>query len=127
MYLPAGTDWYNFWTGERLHGGQTLTANAPIDVLPLFVRAGSILPLGTTVESTNEDQKIASIRVYPGADGDFELYRDDGKTYAYEGGAFQLTHIHWSDTDGKLATTGAPLEYGSTPNPVQVVGTDPVR
>ncbi|GAC1417976.1 MAG: hypothetical protein NVSMB62_09290 [Acidobacteriaceae bacterium] len=122
VYLPAGTDWYNFWTGERLHGGQTITANAPIDTLPLFVRAGSILPLGTAVESTNEEQKIASVRVYAGADGDFELYRDDGKTYAYEGGAFQLTHLHWSDADARLTTSGPAVPYGSSQNSVQVIG-----
>src|SRR6185312_10448537 len=58
VYLPAGTDWYNFWTNERLHGGQRITVSAPIDTLPLFVRAGSIVPLGEAVESTNEVQKI---------------------------------------------------------------------
>ena len=87
VYLPAGTDWYNFWTNERVHGGQRITVSAPIDEIPLFVRAGSILPLGTVVESTNQVQKIAKVRVYPGADGAFDLYRDDGTTYAYEKGA----------------------------------------
>ena len=81
---PA-TDWYNYWTSERVHGGQTIKVDAPIDTLPLFVRAGSIVPLGDApVNSTNETQKIGQVRVYPGADGDFTLYSDDGKTYAYE-------------------------------------------
>ena len=66
VYLPAGTDWYNYWTNERMHGGQTITVNAPIDTIPLFVKAGSILPLGTPVESTNDVQKIAKVKVYPG-------------------------------------------------------------
>ena len=65
VYLPAGTDWYNFWTGERLTGGQTIEAEAPIDTIPLFVRAGSIIPLGSPVESTHEVQPIEKIRVYP--------------------------------------------------------------
>ena len=60
VYLPAGCDWYNYWTNERLHGGQTIVADAPIDTLPLFVRAGSIVPLGSEVESTHEPQTIAS-------------------------------------------------------------------
>ncbi len=70
VYLPAGTDWYNFWTNERLHGGQTMTVAAPIDTLPLFVRAGSILPMGVPVESTNEKQALSEVRVYPGADAE---------------------------------------------------------
>jgi alpha-D-xyloside xylohydrolase len=113
VYLPAGTDWYNFWTNERVHGGRTITVEAPIDTIPLFVRAGSILPLGTAIESTNDDQKIDRIRVYPGADGDFDLYRDDGNTYNYEKGQFQLTHLHWSDAAGKLTHSGPDAWSGS--------------
>ena len=66
VYLPAGTDWYNYWTKE-ITGGQTVRVDAPIDTLPLFVRAGSILPLGEAVENTGQVQKLAKIRVYPGA------------------------------------------------------------
>ncbi len=69
VYLPAGTDWYNFWTNERMHGGQSITVAAPIDTMPLFVRAGAVLPLGAPVLSTNEKQAITKVRVYPGADG----------------------------------------------------------
>ncbi len=57
VYLPAGCEWYNYWTNERLHGGQTIVADAPIDTLPLFVKAGSIVPLGSEVDSTQETQK----------------------------------------------------------------------
>ena len=78
VYLPAGCDWYNYWTNERLHGGQTIVADAPIDTLPLFVRAGSIVPLGSEVQSAQQPQTIASVRVYPGADGKFTLFQDDG-------------------------------------------------
>ena len=111
VYLPAGTDWYNFWTNERVHGGQSLTVSAPIDEIPLFVRAGSILPLGTVVESTNEVQKIAKVRVYPGADGAFDLYRDDGTTYAYEKGGFEVSHLRWDDAAKKLTHTGAEVGF----------------
>ena len=122
VYLPAGTDWYNFWTNERVHGGQTITVAAPIDMIPLFVRAGSILPLGEPVESTNERQRIAKVRVYPGADGDFDVYRDDGTTYDYEKGDFALTHLHWSDATKKLTRSGAALEVVSEPELIEVVG-----
>jgi len=109
VYLPAGADWYNFWTNERLHGGQSVTVPAPIDTLPLFVRAGSILPMGAPVESTNERQALQEVRVYPGADASFDLYNDDGTTYAYEKGAMEISHLRWSEADQKLTHTGAGL------------------
>ncbi len=102
VYLPAGTDWYNYWTNEHVHGGQTIRVDAPIECLPLFVRAGSILPLGAAIESTSQAQKIERVRVYPGSDADFTLYDDDGKTYAYEKGDSRITHLHWDDTAKKL-------------------------
>ena len=101
VYLPAGTDWYNYWTNERIKGGQTITAAAPIDTIPLFVRAGSIVPLGTTILSTSEKQDIAKVRVYPGADADFTLFSDDGTTYAYEKNAGSITKLHWNDATRK--------------------------
>jgi alpha-D-xyloside xylohydrolase len=107
VYLPAGTDWYNFWTNERVKGGQTITVSAPIDTLPLFVRAGSILPMGAPVESTNETQALSEVRVYPGADGSFDVYSDDGTTYAYEKGEMQITHLAWSEAAQKLTGMGA--------------------
>ena len=107
VYLPAGTDWYNYWTSERLQGGQTISVDAPIDTLPLFVRAGSIIPLGVPVLSTSEPQVLAKLRIYPGADGKFTLYQDDGKTYAYEKGASRITYLHWDNTAGKLTHDGA--------------------
>ena len=107
VYLPSGADWYNFWTNQRLHGGQRITVSAPIDTLPIFVRAGSILPLGSAVESTNEKQAIREIRVYRGADADFTLYNDDGTTYAYESGKNEITHLHWADAAAKLQHFGA--------------------
>ncbi len=107
VYLPAGTAWYSYWTGERFAGGQTIEVNAPIDTLPLFVKAGSIIPLGSVVESTHEKQSIAAVRIYPGSNGDFTLYNDDGQTYAYEKGASQITQIHWDDAAGKLTQSGA--------------------
>jgi alpha-D-xyloside xylohydrolase len=107
VYLPAGTDWYNYWTNERVKGGQTITVQAPIDTIPLFVRAGSIIPLGVPVESTHEKQAIAKVMVYPGADASFTLFSDDGTTYAYENGAGSITKLHWDDAKHKLTHEGA--------------------
>jgi alpha-D-xyloside xylohydrolase len=106
VYLPAGSDWYNYWTNERIHGGQTITAAAPIDTIPLFVRAGSIVPMGTAVLSTQEKQAIASVRVYPGSDADFTLFSDDGTTYAYEKGSGSITRLHWDDATHTLTHQG---------------------
>ena len=107
VYLPAGCDWYNFWTSEKLRGGQIITVATPIDIIPLFVRAGSIVPLGSPVLDAYQPQKIASLRVYPGADADFNLYNDDGTSYAYESGKFSITHLHWNDEKHRLSQTGA--------------------
>ena len=122
VYLPAGTDWYNFWTNQRVHGGQSISVSAPIDTIPIFVRAGSILPLGAPIESTDEKQMIASVRVYPGADGDFALYSDDGKTYAYETGKSDVTQLHWDDTAKMLRHTGAEAWDATDSAVVEVVG-----
>jgi alpha-D-xyloside xylohydrolase len=121
VYLPAGIDWYNYWTNERVHGGQTIRADAPIDVLPLFVRAGSIVPLGSAIESTAQEQKIEKVRVYPGADGEFTLYSDDGRTYAYEKGEFKTTRLRWDDTAQKLSHDGAAAWTEPDPKIVEVV------
>jgi alpha-D-xyloside xylohydrolase len=122
VYLPAGADWYNYWTNERIAGGQTIHAAAAIDTIPLFVRAGSILPLGSEIESTSQPQTIASIRVYPGADSDFTLYNDDGKTYAYEKGESSITRLHWSDAAGKLTHEGAQAWTGPDDALITIVG-----
>jgi len=116
VYLPAGCDWYNYWTNERIHGGQTIVADAPIDTLPLFVRAGSIVPLGSEVESTQQTQTIASLRVYPGANGGFVLFEDDGTTYAYEKGGGSTIKLTWDDAANRLTHEGksAPSELGTT-------------
>lgn len=125
VYLPAGADWYNFWTNEKVHGGQRITVDAPIDIIPLFVRAGSILPLGEPVESTNGLQRIETLRVYPGADADFVLYNDDGTTYLYEKSQFELTHLHWNDATQKFSLTGAELKVVPDTNLIDMVGGRP--
>ena len=86
---------------------------APIDTIPLFVRAGSIVPLGAPVESTHQPQAIAAVRVYPGADADFTLYSDDGITYSYEKGAGSTTTLHWDDAKHQLTHAGAAAWSGT--------------
>jgi len=106
VYLPAGCDWYNYWTDEKLHGGQTVVVDAPIDTLPLFVRAGSIVPLGSEVESAQQPQAIVSLKVYPGTDRSFALFRDDGTTYGYEKGSGSITTLTWDDAAHQLKHEG---------------------
>jgi alpha-glucosidase (family GH31 glycosyl hydrolase) len=120
--LPAGSDWYNYWTNERIKGGQTVTVAAPIDTIPLFVRAGSIIPLGAPVESTHQAQAIARVRVYPGADGSFTLFSDDGTTYAYEKGGGSLTQLNWNDASQQLTHEGAPAWTGPDSARVEIAG-----
>ncbi len=122
VYLPAGCDWYNYWTNERIKGGQTITVNAPIDTLPLFVRAGSIVPLGSEIESTKDKQTIASVRVYRGADASFTLFSDDGNTYSYEKGVSSITKLSWDDAMHQLKHEGAAAWSGPDQSVVEVVG-----
>lgn len=107
VYLPAGSDWYNFWTNEKLAGGRWVKVSAPIDQIPVFVRAGSIVPLGSDIPSTATKQSIAEIRVYAGKDDDFALYDDDGASYDYEKGeGVTVTHLHWNNAARALSVTG---------------------
>lgn len=96
--LPAGCDWFDFWTGQRHAGGRSVERDYALDEFPLFVRAGAILPLGPVVEHTGQRPDAPwEIRVYPGADGGFTLYEDDGETYAYERGERATTALRWDD------------------------------
>ncbi len=122
VYLPAGTEWYNFWTNECVHGGQSIRVNAPIDTLPLFVRAGSIIPLGSPIENTTQIQQLAKVRIYAGANADFTLYQDDGNTYAYENGGRTITKLHWDNASRKFSHTGPEAWTGSEAELTEVIG-----
>jgi alpha-D-xyloside xylohydrolase len=98
VYLPSGTSWVDFWTGETLAGGKTVTANAPISIMPLFVRAGSIVPLGPVMQyATEKPEDPIELRVYRGADGKFTLYEDEGDNYNYEKGKYATIPISWNE------------------------------
>ncbi len=122
VYLPAGSDWYNYWTSERLKGGQTIEVKAPIDTLPLFVKAGSIVPIGAEVESAGAPQAIASVQVYPGNNGTFDLFSDDGKTYGYEANGGSVTNLTWNDAAHSLKHGGAAAWSGADSSIVRIVG-----
>lgn len=121
VYLPAGCDWFNYWTNERLRGGQTIVADAPIDTLPLFVKAGSIVPLGSEIQSAQQAGTILSVRVYPGADGAFTLFQDDGNTYEYEKNGGKVTNLTWDDRAHQLKHEGEPAWGGPDASVVTVV------
>ncbi len=103
VYLPAGTDWYDFWTDQCYAGGQTIEAAATLDIIPLFVPAGSIVPLGPRQQYAN-DRPAAPIElhIYPGHDGRFLLYEDEGDSYRYEQGSFATIQIEWDNSIRRL-------------------------
>jgi alpha-D-xyloside xylohydrolase len=103
VYLPAGTSWFDFWTGKTMDGGSTLTAAAPIDRIPLLVKAGSIVPLGPTIQYAMEKPADPiELRIYPGADGRFTLYEDEGDNYDYEKGVYATIGFQWNDARRQL-------------------------
>ena len=103
VYLPKGTRWTDFWSGETFEGGQTVTKDVPIDIIPLYVRAGSIVPFGPNVQySTEKRWDNLEIRVYPGADGEFVLYEDENDNYNYEKGVFSTIRITWNEKSRTL-------------------------
>jgi len=106
VYLPVGANWYDFWTGERTTGGVEVHRAAPIERIPLEVRAGSILPLGPAIEYAGQASDPIELRIYPGANGDFNLYEDEGDSYRYEKGAHAIIPIHWDDAS-RTVTFGA--------------------
>ncbi len=102
VYLPAD-GWYDFWTGEKVSGGQELEVDAPIEKLPLFMRAGSILPLGPEIEYAGQNPAgPIEVRIYRGANGSFNLYEDEGDSYRYEHGEFSVIPMIWNDAEGTL-------------------------
>jgi alpha-D-xyloside xylohydrolase len=103
VYLPKSTKWYNFWTGETINGGQTISVPAPIDSMPLYVKAGSVIPMGPLMEyATEKPADSIELRIYPGADGEFTFYEDENDNYNYEKGMYATFTIKWNDKSRKL-------------------------
>jgi alpha-D-xyloside xylohydrolase len=105
LYLPANNDWVDFWTGRRLKGGQIVTAEAPLDRIPIYAKSGSIVAFGPQAESSSAKADPIELRIYSGADGDFTLYEDQGDSYDYEHGAYSTIPLHW-DNKSRTLTIG---------------------
>lgn len=102
VYIPQGS-WYNFWTGEKITGPKRMKAEAPLDEIPLFVKAGSIIPVGPKVQyAVQPSDKAIRLFIYPGADGAFQLYNDDGETYQYEQGRYSKIPMNWNEQTKQL-------------------------
>ena len=103
VYLPAGRLWYDFWTGCVANGGKSLVRETPQDIMPLYIPAGTILPFGPEVQYSNEKPwDSLEIRVYPGENGHYRLYEDEGDNYDYEKGQFSEITFSWDDKAHKL-------------------------
>ena len=106
-YLPRGTAWYDFWTGRQYRGGQDVTLTTTLDRVPMFVRSGSIIPLGPEMQYVGEKSwDRLELHIYPGADGSFTLYEDEGDGYNYEKGSYATITFRWNDSRREL-TVGA--------------------
>ena len=121
VYLPKDSTWYDFWTGEKIQGGRYIQAQAPLERLPLYVRAGSILPLGPDEEYADEkpDGPI-ELRIYPGANGTFTLYNDEGNNYNYEKGEFSTIPVTWSEADHTVTIGPRTGHYPGMPKTISV-------
>ena len=98
VYLPAETTWYDFWTNEKINGGKEITKETTIDMIPLYIKAGSIIPFGPKVQFATEKRwDNLEIRVYPGANGEFTLYEDENDNYNYEKGAYSTITFSWNN------------------------------
>jgi alpha-glucosidase/alpha-D-xyloside xylohydrolase len=102
VYLPVGA-WHDYWTTKRLDGGRIINAPASLEDIPLFVRAGTILPTGPVKQYVAEPlADPLQLTIYPGADGSFQLYDDDGLSFAYEKGQFEIVDLKWDDENQTL-------------------------
>ncbi len=103
VYLARGANWFDFWTGKSTPGGTTIRADAPLSRIPLYVPAGSIIPLGPDIQyATEQGSAPTELRIYPGSDADFDLYDDAGDTYDYEKGVYAIVPMHWDDAQRTL-------------------------
>ena len=114
VYLPAGT-WYDFWTGSTTAGGAKVTANAPLSQIPLYVKAGSIVPMGPMIQYATQSVDPLEIRIYKGQNGSFTLYEDEGDTYNYESGKYSQIAFSWNDAAGELSIGARAGTYTGMP------------
>jgi alpha-D-xyloside xylohydrolase len=114
VYLPASAKWYDFYTGKQYDGGQTIASAAPIDIIPLYVKAGSIVPMGPVMQyATEKPANNIELRVYPGANGQFKYYEDENDNYNYEKGASATFVITWNDKTHQLTISDTKGNFNS--------------
>jgi alpha-glucosidase/alpha-D-xyloside xylohydrolase len=120
VYLPEG-GWYDFWSNDRITGGREITCPVDLETLPLYIPAGAILPLGPVKQYTGEkvDQPL-SVSIYPGANGSFLLYEDDGKSFNHRNGAWMGTQMEWADANHRLTLRLANGSRMMPPNPRKI-------
>lgn len=107
LYLPAGFKWYDFWTNERFDGGKEISKETSIDIIPLYIKAGTILPIGPEVQyATEKSWDNLEMRIYEGADGEFILYEDENDNYNYEKGIYSTITFTWNDAKKVLTISG---------------------
>jgi alpha-D-xyloside xylohydrolase len=112
VYLPSKRSWFDFWTGETIEGGQTIKADAPIEKLPLYIKAGSIIPLGPFLQySTEKPADPIELRIYPGANGSFILYEDENDNYNYEKGIYSTIKFEWDEAQCQLKIANRKGEF----------------
>lgn len=112
VYLPAGTNWYDFWTNEKIKGGQEIIRKTTIDMIPLYVKEGAIIPFGPKVQFAAEKKwDNLEIKVYPGKDGSFVLYEDEFDNYNYEKGAYSEIEFLWNETSKRLTISNRKGQY----------------
>jgi len=112
VYLPKSANWYDFWTGKLITGGKTIDATAPIETLPLYVRAGSIIPMGPNLQyATEKTADPLEIRIYTGADAEFILYEDENDTYNYEQGVYSTIAMRWNEATVTFTVTDRKGEF----------------
>jgi alpha-D-xyloside xylohydrolase len=116
VYLPKGADWYDFWTGQRYTGGQTICADAALDIMPLYARSGSIVPIGPDITYVDEQpNSMLELHIYPGQNGNFTLYDDEGDNYHYEQGHFAMIRLSWNEANQRLTLHDRQGSYPGMP------------
>ncbi len=112
VYLPANHIWFDFWTGEAVEGGKIIKTDAPIDKIPLFIKSGSIIPMGPFLQyATEKPANPIELRIYPGADGSFTLYEDENDNYNYEKGIYATIELQWNDKERQLIISDREGEF----------------
>ncbi len=116
VYLPSGVKWYDFWTNACYEGGQTIQANAPIEIMPIYVKAGAIIPMSEVAQHTGAlSDHVFELVIYPGVDGTFTLYQDEKNNYNYEKGEYSTIQILWEEESRTLKLLERQGKYSGMP------------